>query len=169
MFWLAPWCLFWPAEATFTFKKMFFSILKWGKCDTERAEALLNNCQPVWLLQGELTRTQMLTHFFLAVSTRGHCYNTLDILLVYPRLLLQEMSLKMSRNVCVWLWPFLISPDKEHQAFCFLMTSVAFLYPPCCTIYKPDTKHDKKKKEKKKWTRTMKNGSASTVFLIFKF
>lgn len=128
---------------------MFFSILKWGKCDTERAEALLNNCQPVWLLQGELTRIQMLTHFFLSVSTRGHCYNTLDILLVYPRLLLQEMSLKMSRNVCVWLWPFLISPDKEHQAFCFLMTSVAFLYPPCCTIYKPDTKHDKKKKEKK--------------------
>lgn len=65
----------------------------------------------MWLLQGELTRIQMLTHFFLAVSTRGHCYNTLDILLVYPRLLLQEMSLKMSRNVCVTLAFF----DKSRQ------------------------------------------------------
>lgn len=54
-------------------------------------------------------------------------------------------------EMCVWLWPFLISPDKEHQAFCFLMTSVAFLYPPCCTIYKPDTKHDKKKNGHEQW------------------
>ena len=51
-------------------------ISKWGICDTERAAALLNNCQPVWLLQGELTRIQMLTHFFPSPCPLGGTVTT---------------------------------------------------------------------------------------------
>ena len=51
-------------------------ISKWGICDTERAAALLNNCQPVWLLQGELTWIQMLTHFFPSPCPLGGTVTT---------------------------------------------------------------------------------------------
>ena len=87
-------------------------------------------------------------HFFLAVSTRGHCYNTLDILLVYPR---QEMSLKMRRNVCVTLAFF----DKSRQRTSGILFShdirglfISALLRNIQTWYKAWLK--KKKKNKKK-------------------